>query len=191
MKVSDAERLGFIQKDSAGRYIEPAVSRYDQAQARRQAEHIQQVQAEAQHRDFVLDGDMGQEIDGLQSALRGVGASPITTVMQLLNNPDKVPAALLELGHQSGYTEDAMAQYTAELRAAVEDKLASFAASQGLDDHHMQAWWSWANSGHNQQHTRSAVAQAVVTGDSRQLKDSIRRYVSYVRREYELSGGNR
>ncbi|MEQ9487430.1 MAG: hypothetical protein RIM72_00370 [Alphaproteobacteria bacterium] len=170
MRLGDAERHGYVHKDSQGVYTDTPEDQRPSERA--ESDHQQEPEGDLEVADSTSDALQ----DWLPAFDAQLGKGAGTQIMsEFLTDPSQLPESAVEMARANGIDPAAFLQQAQQVYGDVEASINELVTKvAGIEDH--QGFWDWARQQFGGHAITAAGLQAIRAGDASAFTDWAQQY---------------
>lgn len=150
MKVSTAERMGWVVRNPDGTFSDATAENSPGPQDGGQDGTTEGADADTEADEtnsLQVEPDTAEGLADLSQALESVGANPVAVASEIMTDPEKMPAAVLELARSRGMDEGQAFEHVQNLTRSVVESVEDFVLSNStLEAEELEALWDHARA---------------------------------------------
>lgn len=178
MTLETAERNGFIKRGADGRYEDMSKDQLPKEvveAAEEQAKLNDEPSQEAESPGLSFTNEAADEIGAVSQKFAQAGLNPVSMLGAFLARPDELPPHFKAYAEHHGMNEtDANAQF-GRIRDGIDDALDDYIFQAGISQEQRDGFWEFY---HSQPERIAAITEALITGNTKPLKQVVERFKS-------------
>lgn len=175
MRISEAERLGFLTRDANGRYIDVSE---DQLKNAEKAVTPGEIEAEPDLSEALTFTPEGAEaLTNLFSAAASHGIPPMSIITEFAKNPHELPKSVQALAEASGIDLVTATRHFAAIVREVDTALHLYVMEKGVSPERLQDFYAYWRKVHSPAKRAFAIGQALFQGDARPIADVVEQFI--------------